>query len=55
MGLMPGTGRRLWTYATGGKVSISPAAGGGLLLVGSNDGTLYAFAPEGDAHETQSR
>jgi outer membrane protein assembly factor BamB len=37
------TGKKTWAFATGGKVSISPAVGEGLLLFGSNDGYLYAF------------
>lgn len=43
------TGKLLWSHATGGSVADTPAlttfATGGipLLLVGSNDGTLYAI------------
>ena len=39
------TGKKTWSFPTVGKVSISPAVGEGLLLLGSNDGYLYAFEP----------
>ena len=40
------TGKRLWTYATGGQVSSSPAVGKSdgkqVVFVGSADGRLHA-------------
>jgi outer membrane protein assembly factor BamB len=39
-------GQKLWQFATGGKISISPAAGEGLIIIGSNDGKLYAFTSQ---------
>jgi len=32
-----------WRYATGGKVSSSPAVSGGFVYVGSYDGKIYAL------------
>jgi len=40
------TGKREWSYATGGRVSSSPTYGEGLILIGSDDGALYAFEAE---------
>ena len=39
-------GRRLWNYALGGPSHAPPAAATGLLVVGCDDGTLYAFRGE---------
>jgi len=36
-------GTRLWNYELGGPSHSSPAAADGLLVVGSDDGNLYAF------------
>jgi outer membrane protein assembly factor BamB len=42
-------GVKLWSYATGGPVYSSPAVSGGLVLLGSLDGFLYAFGLGGGA------
>ena len=42
-GLDATTGAVLWTGATGGTVSSSPAIVGGTVYIGSQDGMLYAF------------
>jgi outer membrane protein assembly factor BamB len=39
------TGKKLWSFRTGGRISSPPTAGEGLILIGSNDGALYAFEP----------
>ncbi len=36
-------GTRLWSYELGGPSHSPPAAAGGLLVVGCDDGNLYAF------------
>ncbi|HOX08659.1 MAG TPA: PQQ-binding-like beta-propeller repeat protein [Planctomycetota bacterium] len=36
-------GRPLWTYPTGGRLDAPPAITGGLALVGSHDGCVYAL------------
>lgn len=36
-------GKQLWKHALGGPSHASPAAAGGLLVVGCDDGNLYAF------------
>jgi outer membrane protein assembly factor BamB len=36
-------GRERWTYEIGGAIAGSPAVAGGLVIVGSDDGSLYAF------------
>ncbi len=43
----PKTCTPLWTAATGGVVTPSPAVAGGVVYVGSDDGTLYAFDAAG--------
>jgi outer membrane protein assembly factor BamB len=37
------TGKKLWSFKTGGRISSPPTSGEGLILIGSNDGILYAF------------
>lgn len=37
------TGAKVWDYETGGGLSASPAVASGLLVIGSQDGKLYAF------------
>jgi hypothetical protein len=36
-------GTRLWDYELGGPCHAPPAAAAGLLIVGCDDGCLYAF------------
>jgi outer membrane protein assembly factor BamB len=36
-------GKERWTYEIGAAVTASPAAADGLVIVGSEDGNLYAF------------
>jgi eukaryotic-like serine/threonine-protein kinase len=38
------TGAVLWTYQTGNAVVSSPAVSDGRVYVGSDDGSVYAFA-----------
>jgi outer membrane protein assembly factor BamB len=38
------SGEELWSYEIGASVKTSPAVAGGLVLVGADDGCLYAFA-----------
>ncbi len=37
------TGKPLWTYRLGEPITASPAVAGGMILVGCDDGHLYAF------------
>ena len=37
------TGAKLWSYATGSYVESSPAVANGVVYVGSDDGSVYAF------------
>lgn len=39
-------GRRLWSYQLGAPCHAPPAAANGLLIVGCDDGNLYAFREE---------
>jgi outer membrane protein assembly factor BamB len=41
------TGRRLWTVETGQELSGGPSARAGLVVVGSLDGKLFAYASDG--------
>ncbi len=42
------TGGLVWTYQTGGAIYSSPVVGAdGAVMIGSNDGFLYAFEPDG--------
>jgi len=36
----------VWSYEIGSAVSSSPAVGGGMVVVGSDDGKLYASGPK---------
>lgn len=40
------TGESLWTYRLGEPVTAAPAVAGGMILVGCDDGYLYAFGAE---------
>lgn len=43
------TGALVWSYQTGGAIYSSPAVGNdGAVYIGSDDGYLYAFEPEGN-------
>jgi outer membrane protein assembly factor BamB len=37
------TGKQLWEFRTGGRISASPAVAAGRVIVGSQDGLLYCF------------
>ena len=37
------TGRKLWAYDLGSAVATSPAVADGWVIVGTDDGTVYAF------------
>jgi len=39
------TGAVLWEYKTGGPIHSSPAVVDNMVYIGSEDGTIYAFAP----------
>jgi outer membrane protein assembly factor BamB len=41
--LKAATGKKLWSFTTGGFVNTSPAVASGVVYVGSGDGTLYAL------------
>lgn len=42
------TGALVWSYQTGGAIYSSPVVGDdGAVFIGSNDGFLYAFEPDG--------
>lgn len=43
------SGRRIWRFATGGRVRSSPAYADGVVYVGSMDGKLYAVDAESGA------
>ncbi|MCK5529539.1 MAG: PQQ-binding-like beta-propeller repeat protein, partial [Kiritimatiellae bacterium] len=36
-------GRKIWQYEIGSELTGSPAVTGGMIFVGSKDGTLYIF------------
>ena len=38
-------GEELWTYDIGKPILCSPAVVDGMILIGANDGRLYAFGP----------
>ena len=38
-------GKPLWTYRTASEIKSSPVVADGAVLVGSYDGSLYAFEP----------
>jgi outer membrane protein assembly factor BamB len=37
------TGRKAWEFTAGAPLLASPAVAGGVLVIGSEDGTLYCF------------
>ena len=37
------TGEPVWQFETGGSLTASPSAAGGLLIIGTTTGTLFAF------------
>jgi outer membrane protein assembly factor BamB len=37
------SGERRWAYDVGEAIAASPAFAGGLILIGAEDGVLYAF------------
>ncbi len=37
------TGKRLWSYKTGGKIFSTPATEGGYVVIGSTDGYIYCL------------
>jgi outer membrane protein assembly factor BamB len=44
-------GTRLWSYDLGGPSHAPPVAASGLLVVGCDDGNLYAFREEQQAKD----
>ena len=36
-------GRGVWSYDLGRAISTSPAVGAGIVVVGCDDGSVYAF------------
>ena len=36
-------GRELWSYEIGGSLTSSPAISGGMIVIASDDGSVYAF------------
>lgn len=42
-----GTCNPLWSYATGGQISSSPAVANGRVYLGSSDGKMYVFSTSG--------
>ena len=40
------TGTKLWSYDIGKELTASPAVAGGLVVIGSQDGVVYAFGPK---------
>jgi outer membrane protein assembly factor BamB len=40
-------GREIWSYEIGAPVMSSPAISGGMVIVGANDGHVYAFTGAG--------
>ena len=39
-------GEEVWSYENGQPVTSSPAVAGGMVVVGSDDGYVYAFGPK---------
>ena len=37
------TGQQLWSYEIGRELNTSPAVAGGLVVMGAEDGVVYAF------------
>jgi outer membrane protein assembly factor BamB len=40
-------GKPLWSFALGGTCHAAPVAAAGLLVVGCDDGSVYAFRGKG--------
>ena len=40
------TGKKLWSYDLGKELTASPAVADGLVIIGCEDGALYAFGPK---------
>jgi outer membrane protein assembly factor BamB len=38
-------GTKIWSYETGQPITSSPAVVGGKVVVGCDDGYVYAFGP----------
>ena len=45
------TGEMRWQFETGSSVVASPAIAEGRLVIGTEDGQMYAFAPAGGTRE----
>jgi outer membrane protein assembly factor BamB len=39
-------GKALWSYEMGKPITSSPAVAGGIVVVGCDDGYVYAFGPK---------
>ena len=37
------TGKKVWEFTAGAALTASPAAAGGALVIGSQDGTVYCL------------
>ena len=40
------SGKPVWSYEIGGDLTASPAVADGIVVIGSEDGSVYAFGPE---------
>jgi len=40
------TGTKLWSYDLGKPLTASPAVANGLVVIGCEDGGVYAFGPK---------
>ena len=40
------TGERIWSYDLGKELNASPAVADGLVVIGCEDGMVYAFDPK---------
>ena len=38
------TGKEIWSYEIGKALTASPAVANGMIVIGSEDGSVYAFA-----------
>jgi outer membrane protein assembly factor BamB len=38
-------GKELWSYEVGKPLTASPAVANGMIIIGSEDGAVYAFGP----------
>ncbi len=39
-------GQKIWSFEIGESISSSPAVASSMVLVGSDDGSVYAFEPK---------